>query len=383
MNKKMKLLIISDSESMWIKSYIEKVLLGEEMEVFLLVSNKISRFSDFYQANGIRMIETQYNVGLLSKIPKIRGLVNILVTMKKLIGKFDIIHVHGMNSGGLFWVKWLKRCNNKIIGSYWGSDIFRLTPKKVKEKEKFFKYFDEITLLTKQMFDKFHQLYSNRYDDKLREVRFGISGYEVIQEVLKTQSRKECKNFFSSEESEITVAIGYNSNPLQQHLEVIKHLAKLPKKYLEKITLIFQMTYGGATKAYKEELKSLLDKMDCRYVILDSFLSDHDIARLRLAVDIFIHGQTTDALSGSIQEYLFAGAVVLNPIWIQYDELLKGKIDYIEYSSFEELPRIIEGILNQPIKPNVANANKLLELSSWSNVKQSWLELYKMNDRQE
>jgi hypothetical protein len=44
--------------------------------------------------------------------------------------------------------------------------------------------------------------------------------------------------------------------------------------------------------------------MYCEYSIVSQFLSDEDIARLRIAKDIFIHAQKTDAFSETVQEYL-------------------------------------------------------------------------------
>jgi len=150
----------------------------------------------------------------------------------------------------------------------------------------------------------------------------------------------------------------------------------MDKEIWKDVCFVLPMTYGNIEDGYIDSIKVLLNKIGCEYQLITNFLSDIDVAKLRLATDVFIHAQTTDAFSASVLEYLFAGAVVINPKWISYEELRDLGIEYIEYSNFDELPEIIEQLLDSEINVFESNRIKLESLSSWASVKEKWLALY-------
>ncbi len=141
------------------------------------------------------------------------------------------------------------------------------------------------------------------------------------------------------------------------------------------------MNYGHAPDNYVNSVKKVLSEINCESLILTEFMNDAEIAVLRAATDIFIHAQTTDALSASVLECLYAGAILINPIWIRYDELIDNEIEYVEFAEFINLPNIILKCINN-VSKNTINSNraKLRELYSWDILAKMWRKLYGLDE---
>lgn len=67
-------------------------------------------------------------------------------------------------------------------------------------------------------------------------------------------------------------------------------------------------------------------KMTGAYSIIEDFLSEEQVSALRLIGDVFIQLQTTDALSASTQEHIYAGARVIVGSWLPYSFLLENGV---------------------------------------------------------
>jgi len=374
----MKLLIIGNADSIWVKRYIEHVLLGQGFEIYVTLRNRNPVFKEFYNSNGINVVRMARIIPLINRIPYAQSIFNLIYFLVRLLReRFDVIHIHYMDTGIIMLLKLLKRKVKMLVGTFWGSDLFRASEQRLKRYEKSFKYLDYITLSTKRMHNKFHQVYNNKYDLKIRAALFGISGFDDISLLTKSTTKNECKKFLNIPESKTIISIGYSGDSNQQHENVLNSLISANKGIWKNVYIVLPMTYGNIEYGYIDSIKVLLDKIGCEYQLITDFLSDIDIAKLRVATDIFIHAQTTDAFSASVQEYLFSGAVVLNPKWISYEELRNLEIEYIEYSDFNELPKIIEQLLGSELNVCESNRIKLESLSSWASVKENWLALYR------
>ena len=172
--------------------------------------------------------------------------------------------------------------------------------------------------------------------------------------------------------------IGYNGSIRQNHLKVINELSTLDNETLNKLNIVIQLSYGLTSDEYRQNIIDEISKINVKHVIIDDFLNKEKSAMLRIATDIFIHAQESDAFSASIQECVYGGAVLINPEWIVYKEFDDIGIDYIKYDSFDELPFIIKDISDGNV--NIYNADKVKELYekySWNAVKKDWLKLYK------
>ena len=378
----MKILIVGEGNDIWMKRYIQNVLLEGNHEIFLTISGSDSIYSDFFRDNDVHLINFIRNIPVISRIPLAGSILNYAFVYQKLKRyKFDVIHIHFMALPYIVLACLLKRKTAVLIGSFWGSDLFRVSRVIASLSRRLMGFFDCFTVFTEAMRKKFVDLYSEKYSGKLKMMKFGFSGYDDINAVVKKCSMEKCKEYFGVPAEKTTISIGYNARKEQQHIQVLTELMTAPKEIWKDAVFVFPLTYATATdnkSALINSLVELLDEMQIDYIILESFLTDEEIAMLRVSTDVFIHAQTTDAFSASVQEYVFAGAKVLNPTWIKYDEAVKQcAAGFLEYSSLNELPVLLSSVLSTERNTVLTDTNRLYKLFSWDSVKESWQELYR------
>lgn len=374
------ILIIGDPSSVWIKRYIEKILMPEDVKIYVADFVKGGKFTDFYNQNGITLIALDRKTdSFIDRIPKLGGLVSFIRNRKilKNIARYDIIQVHYVMRWALRLAKALKNKNSAFVVSYWGSDLFRKSQKEMNRERKYLDAATGITLSTIKMREKFRSVYGQRYDFVISSPFFGVSGFEDIDQIRKTFSASECKDSFGLRHDKLAIAIGYNKSQAQQHDKVLTALTGLSEELQSKIELVLHVGYGTCSDEYWQSVTATAEKLSCRTVIIDKFLYDEEVAKLRLAVDVFVNAQKTDAFSATMQEYIYAGAVVVNPEWLRYDELEKFKLEYIEYDEFSSLPGLIEAMIVGGVEKNTAN-RRLAEHTSWGAARQEWISSLKL-----
>ena len=373
-----KVLICGNADSIWIQRYIKNILLGGNFHVFLANACEKNRFESFYKQNNVTVIDQQpFPMSFLGKIPKIRGFLNIvgIVVALRRYGGFDIIHIHSVNTWALRIVNLIKTKSTKIVLSYWGSDLLRKSNKSLVSERKYLYMADCITLSTKQMRDKFLEVYGNKYKNIIKTPLFGISAFEEIKNMKEYKTIRECKEMLGLNTNKVTIAVGYNRISAQQHDKVLQQIGKLPSCEQAKIEIVLQCGYGTCSSEYWQSINDISNKLLCKVIIMDKFINNTTVAALRVAVDIFINAQITDAFSATLQEYIYAGAITVNPTWIEYDELDDYKIEYIKYNDIEQLPEIIIGLLKGDV--NKITKNKIIaEYTSWEAVKKDWINCY-------
>ena len=267
---------------------------------------------------------------------------------------------------------------HKTIVSFWGSDL--LKKKTATKLEKLFmNNFKTITLSTHAMFDRFHELFGYQYDSKIINVKFGIPTFSDIQSLEKREDSCQAKRKLSLPENKLIVVCGYNGNETQQHIKALEAISKCKDDVKQKIFLMIPMGYGTKDKLYIEKIKDLLDNNKLDGLVLDQFFIGEENARLRLATDIFINVQQTDAFSASMQEHMFAGAVVINGGWLSYPDLDDNGAFYYKIDVIADLGKVLTDVLDQiPVVKEKCKVNRKIiwKLSSWENVTPIWRSLY-------
>jgi hypothetical protein len=96
------------------------------------------------------------------------------------------------------------------------------------------------------------------------------------------------------------------------------------------------------------------------------------IARLRLATDIFINAQMSDGLSASVLEALYAGAILLNASWLSYREYLEWGLSLLSFSRFEDIPKLVTSVFSKAGKEESPSRAVLREKMSWNQCQEAW-----------
>lgn len=376
----MNVLILGTGNSIWTVDYIRYCILPFTKHVTLYMEHRLSKYNEFYQNNNIKCYQLgersskyfgkRYSSGLRYFIKQ-----SAKKQLKK--EKYDIIIVQYVTLWRVRLAIELKKYHKcKVVLTYWGSDLFRTGPRELRRIGNKLEDVDNVVCVSLNLLEKFKKVYCEYDPEKIRFIWFGSGIIDEIDKLYSTGNRKNQKECLKKELgiplNKISIAIGYNGIPEQQHLQILAAFSKLPKYLLDGVFLIYQMTYGG-TGDYQLQIIEKTKELGVGYKKFDTYLRDKDIAKIRIATDIFVNGQTTDALSSSVCENLYCGNVLLNAEWLHYPEFDRFGVEYIEFESFDELSDRLSEILSGEIKTEISsNRDKVMECCSWDRAKDEW-----------
>lgn len=375
----MRLLLVGDFSSIHIYNYIKNIISNIECECigYHIVSDDIpALYQDYYTKTNVKVVE-----GVDTEIYKNRGAFRFTVdTVKKLktLGQFDYMHMHAVRQF-ICPALYLARKNfKKIILTYWGSDLYRSSVKQLAVTLPILHSADSIVLLTDDMRDYFANLpgFISRYVRKVQVFDFGNMFYEIIDKL--SDNRKKCLNDLGFDENKLICTIGYIGRPQMQQLRTVKAL--LPFLKVKKDLLQIALPAYGISENDLAEITNLLQSNGISYKAFPYFMDSEEVSKLRVVSDIFIHAQTTDALSCAMLEHFYAGSVVINAEWLMYGTLKHNGIFYKTFKSFDELSHVLSMTLDNISEEKVSsrmNREAIAKISSWSNLSQYWKNLYK------
>ena len=383
----MKVLIIGDASSIFVKQYIEYVLLDGTNQVVLLQENPLFEgYREFYESNNVQ-IEPLWNKknSFIKKVPIIRSILGAKLWcsyIKKKYKHFELIHVHGVNRSRGNIGKYLRNICDKLIVSVWGDEIFRNSPETMKKHKEYYLCADRITMATKVMIDRFNSVYNNEFAAKVSMNKFAIGLFDKIDVVKNEFTRGQiCEEFGIKHPEKTLVFVGHNGREAQRHTELTKELLNLPQELKDNIVLVYTMTYGVRDNAYIEEMEAAAKQTGCEYVILRDFMNEETSAKLRTICDVMLHAQLTDAFSASIQESLYSGSIIINGSWLPYNELPNYKECVVEYDDITQIGQVLQTVLeNQEIYRTKFKANRdiLRQISSLEVTTEKWKETIKL-----
>ena len=370
----MNALVVGSARSMWVKEFIKNVLLPEGLDITVLNDPMgKSNFSEYYEKNGIKYAGQYRPSPLLSKIPKLRGIYKRRKTLKSLSDekkRYDLIFIVSTEPFNVKCAKATYQKGTRVFALFIGSDILRINRKNAEELMSQLHEMDAQPIT----FGKNTEIVCRKYlTDGMKQplaIDFGSSQFDGIDMYL-DKGRAFCKSAFGLEPDTFTVCIGNNGSPAQEHLKIIEAINTLPDDANNKISLIIPMTYGGKTK-YKEKVKEAASKHKC--AVLEDFMDSDEVSKLRVASDIYINAQVTDALSKSMLEHIYAGSAVIIGSWLTYPELDEWGIRTQSFNDYTDLPRVIlECISDSNINnERVKNRKIIHDYTSWDTCRAKW-----------
>ena len=288
----------------------------------------------------------------------------------------DIVNIQFASDILLFIISLLKKSFARIIVSYWGSDLF-VTPYYIQVlMTPLLRSSKYITVETEKekyiLSSKFH----NKFNDKIKVVRFGLTELEYIDNIKQSDVNTFVDKYDIDLKRNIIV-IGYNRREMQQHIEVIKSIVENDQIDKTKIQIIIPWTYGQCEPHYKEQIMEALGGK-IRYCFIDEFMSDVEVAVLRAITPVLIQVQTTDALSSSMLETLYAGNMVITGSWLPYDDLYDMGIKMVKVDSASMTGDALAEVVCNPVSREKTDGNRSIisQYSSWTSNLKDWIELY-------
>jgi len=359
----------------------------ELKDEFLFNIDILSLFGCYHRNQ--KYFDKLYSVSLPSvgePIGRIRTKLNhifyykVIKDIVKSLQSYDAINIHYLNPIYRHFIKLFRDKTPKLIVTIWGSDFYRVSNKTKNKLKKVFDLCDLITFTNDSMKSDFLSYYGD-YHHKVKVCRFGLKVLDVIEEVQSNNNLEEFKDEFLSkyniDSKKKIIACGYNSSPGQQHEKIIKAIQMVNTEKLQDVVFLFPMAYGDENNRLKIEL--LLKDCAFSYKVISEYLEDKEVAMLRVVSDIMINVQTTDQFSGSMQETLYAGNVLINGGWLPYDTFKDAGAFFLEIKELSELHKKIEECIDDldGLKLKSKNNREVIwELSSWRKNGKEWYELY-------
>lgn len=367
LRKPLKIMIIGDANSLWVKSVIEYTHIPYGDHVTILTYTENILFKDYYKKYDIK-------VKTIRILRTAKGPLNLLYNVNLVLQPVDLIIVHFVTKNAALLACIGSIFKRKIILIFWGSDILRA--KRSIIIDECCKKSSQIQISTKKMKEKFHEMYGKAYDNKIKMLNFGSKAIDLLG---KNHNSDIIKNKYKISNNKIIIAIGHNKSTSQQHKKILDEIEKLPCVVKENIHIILRLTYGDADENYIREIRRCVDTIGCTSTFFESFLSDEQIAEITFITDVFVHAQTTDARSAAMCEHLYAGALVIVPQWLNYD--IADKVFFLKYKDFNELgiilkDNIVKKSSNKFKEQRLANKKAIFELLSWKVQAPKWRELY-------
>ena len=375
----MRILLVGDYSSIHIYNYFKNVIshIGCECVGYHIVEDDINpNYLKYYRERNIQIIN-----GIDTSIYREQGAFKFTKqTCEKLslLGEFDIIHLHAVR---LFMCPALflsRKLYKRIIITYWGSDLYRSTNLQLIKSLPLVHVSNTITMITEDMYTYFKNLprYISRYSNKIRVCDFGNMLYDRI--INYTINIDRYKKELGFEVDKLICTIGYVGRPQMQQLQTIKTLLQLLIK--NKNTIQLAIPAYGIQDSDLQSIQDLLNSVGIAYQIFTDFMDEETVSKLRVISDIFIHAQTSDALSCAMLEHLYAGSIVINGEWLKYSILDNNGIYYKTFKDFSLLSEVLDEVICNIAaeKLKVSNNRDLVsQISSWDYLRKYWIDLYK------
>jgi len=316
---------------------------------------------------------------VLDRFPKfgyIAKLCFLQHTYRKFKGQYDICHIHYNLKEYSGIPRTIRRIGRKLAVTIWGSDFYKRNDRDRRIQEKIYTRADRIIFANETVKKDFLDYYGHKFEKQCHILRFGLRPLDHIQKLLDEDIATSKKRLNISPDT-LIITCGSCATPNQNHDKILQALLSVQKKLPSNVLCVFPLTYGHSE--YRKKIIPLLNQAPFPTHILDNFLSEDNVARLRKMTDIVINVQETDQLSGAMTEHLYAGSVVLAGGWLPYDIWKEKGAFFLTVNRMEKLgDRIEEALMNLETYKTKAerNASIAFEIGSWTKNIPHWISLY-------
>lgn len=283
--------------------------------------------------------------------------------------RFDIVNIHFPKRHLAYAYKYLRLMAPQLVITPWGSDILRQPQKALDELCSLYQRADFIVTALKTPLGRKIQKEFNIEEDKFVGNFFGTDIVDYANKYGETISQEDAKSKFGLS-GKYVISCGYNRKVPQRHTIIIEAISQVRNQLPENLTLLFPMTYANPRTDYDyvRKLKQMCQEKGLSATFVTDFLTVEDVYKLRKATDIFVHIQTTDASSSSVQEYILCDKKIVHGSWIRYEEFEEFKPLF--YYPVDDLNKLGEVIVHayKSIKIEIPQGVKRIIMSrGWEN----------------
>ena len=376
------ILVIGSLKLFWFQKYLDEVVLKlyHPHQVWILTDECNAELCNNYSKQNVH-IEIVPSHSTNSMIFYAQLFLWAFQMKKK--AYFDIIHVQYVSIKNLILAHMMKKSKTKLIATLWGSDIALKNDRTVRRMNYLLNKFELILTTAKRIESVAKRRLSIENTQKVQTIHFGLDSLSMIQSLKKSGlTTEDSRTKLGIDSKAVTVVIGYNARPMQQHLKVIEEISKLSTNVKEQLQILLPMTYlREGNEEYIEKVKKTCERADLKYKSFDRFMHEPENSYLHLSGDVYINAQESDALSGSVLEFLFGGATLLNAKWIEYPEYKDWGIHYYSFQAFSEISTVLNSIVSE--KKYIKQGESLTEMYTdltWKHLIKKYDKIYFKGD---
>lgn len=366
------------------------VFVGAEASVF------ISRTSEALAERGVKVtIIDPYR----EKISPNKGfgakLINFLnrgLIVYKAINELEsprVVMIHYLSIDVVQFIPILRRKSRQLIGIAYGSDILRRKTGRDWLLKLAFRALDVFAATNDNVLEEACRAFPNLQKKQRKLLRFGLPVFDALDDIAEL-SREDSKRAVGLPANKLTVSLGYSASPGQRQIELINFMLGCADS-LEHCLLLVPVQYGNPdlkTSVLKEVAKANEQLGKELFRALTDFQDTKQAALLRRATDVLVNHSVTDAFSGTVQEVVYAGGLVLAQSGLPYQRMPGFGSSILPFRRLEDLPNLLS-------EESVSNSSRAIEsrrtevvaqlraISSWDGVINDWLALIDGEKRSE
>lgn len=280
---------------------------------------------------------------------------------------FDVVDIHFANPFVKHVLPVFKKMTKNIVITPWGSDVLRVEDESaIRDMRDIYAQARYVTVgqdspTGKCAIEKF------KVDpNKMVQLGWGGELFDYIHDNSINVDVEDAKARFGLA-GRYVITCGYNTQKSQRHEVIIDAINEVKDRLPENLTVLIPRTYvvyKGKTNdkdQYVDALKEKCKVLGLNLKVVEEHLDLADLLKLRMATDIFVHIQVTDAGSRSVMEYVACNKKVVHGSWVKYAYLEDYKpscyypVEHLEqlgacivkayHGQLEELPQEVWNVI--------------------------------------
>ena len=292
---------------------------------------------------------------------------------------FDIVDIHYPRGFLKHIMPILRKMTKNIVITPWGSDVMRVDDKKSIENLKvIYSQARHITvakdsMIGKNVIDKFKV-----NPEKMVKLGWGGEFFDFIQENSGKITAESAKERFGLA-GKFVISCGYNMQYEQRQEEIIDAINTMKDQLPANLLLLFPFTYGRCAKQikHKDAIVEKCKTLGLDYTVIEEYLDLTDLLKLRMATDIFVHVQTTDAGSRCVMEYVYCNKKVVHGAWVKYAYLEDYKPScYFPVEKMENLGSVIVNATQAKVGELPQEVKTIIQERGWNHKMTLWNDFF-------
>ncbi len=288
---------------------------------------------------------------------------------------FDIVNIHYASAHLKYAMPIIKRMANNIVISPWGSDVMRVEGrKKIKELTKLYSQVNYVTVSKESQIGQCLISKFNVSPERMVKLGWGGDFFDFIHEHFTQVTTETAKTRFGLD-NRFVITCGYNTNPSQRHEIIVNQIYKIKDQLPQNLTLLFPFTYPKS--AYLDKyISTVIEKSETLgfdVVVVDEHLDMMDLLKLRMATDVFVHVQESDAGSRCVMEYVYCNKKIVHGAWMKYVYLDQYRPScYFPVEKMEDLGTVIVKACQTIVEDLPEEVKTMILDRGWNNRMPRW-----------